>query len=347
MERSDELKETQRIIRQQVLDTIDVDRIDTLITNRMALLREIIAIVQRISQATNRYLSKEDTEKLSHAITDEILGFGPMRELLEDETVNDILVNGPDNIFVERRGKLEKTKLTFLDNEQLTDIAKRLVARVGRRIDESQPLVDARLHDGSRLNVVINPIALDGTSISIRKFSKISKTFKDLINYGTLDEKLANLLIVAAKCRINIVISGGTGSGKTTLMNALSQHISLDERIITLEDAAELRLLQPHVVRLETKMASIENTGKVTMRNLVINALRMRPDRIIIGECRGEETFEMLQAMNTGHDGSMTTLHANTPRDAIARLENMVMMAGLSLPVEVIRRNIASAVNIL
>lgn len=347
MERSDELKETQRIIRQQVLDTIDVDRIDTLITNRMALLREIIAIVQRISQATNRYLSKEDTEKLSHAITDEILDFGPMRELLEDETVNDILVNGPDNIFVERRGKLEKTKLTFLDNEQLTDIAKRLVARVGRRIDESQPLVDARLHDGSRLNVVINPIALDGTSISIRKFSKISKTFKDLINYGTLDEKLANLLIVAAKCRINIVISGGTGSGKTTLMNALSQHISLDERIITLEDAAELRLLQPHVVRLETKMASIENTGKVTMRNLVINALRMRPDRIIIGECRGEETFEMLQAMNTGHDGSMTTLHANTPRDAIARLENMVMMAGLSLPVEVIRRNIASAVNMI
>lgn len=347
MDRDNSFNETQRAIRQQVMETVDLDRVDSLVGNRLALLREIIAMVQKTSQALNRYLSKDDLDLLSGAITDEILGYGPLRELLEDESVNDILVNGPDNIFVERRGKLEKTTCKFLDNDQLTDIAKRLVARVGRRIDESQPLVDARLHDGSRLNVVMNPVALDGTSISIRKFSKESKTFKDLIAYGSLDERLANFLIIAAKCRANIIISGGTGSGKTTLMNALSQHISTDERILTLEDAAELRLLQPHVVRLETKMASIENTGKVTMRNLVINALRMRPDRIIVGECRGEEAFEMLQAMNTGHDGSMTTLHANTPRDAIARMENMVMMAGLNLPVDVIRRNIASAVNLI
>lgn len=347
MERDDSFNETQRVIRQQVLESIDLDRVDSLVGNRFALLREVIVMVQKTSQAMNRYISKDDLDVLSGAITDEILGFGPLRELLEDETVNDILVNGPDNIFVERRGKLEKTNLKFLDNEQLTDIAKRLVAKVGRRIDESQPLVDARLQDGSRLNVVMNPVSLDGTSISIRKFSKESKTFKDLIAYGTLDERLANFLIIAGKCRANIVISGGTGSGKTTLLNALSQHISSDERILTLEDAAELRLQQPHVVRLETKMASIENTGKISMRNLVMNALRMRPDRIIVGECRGEEAFEMLQAMNTGHDGSMTTLHANTPRDAVARLENMVMMAGLNLPVEVIRRNIASAVNLI
>lgn len=343
----DALQETMLVIRRQVLEAIDVDQVDGLRANREGLLREMLSLVQQVSQATNRYLSRENIDRLSHAITDEILGFGPLRELLENDSVNDILVNGPNNIFVERFGKLEKFDASFLDNEQLTDIAKRLVARVGRRIDESQPLVDARLEDGSRINVVINPVALDGTLISIRKFSKESKTLEDLINYGSLDEKLANFLIIAMRCRMNTIISGGTGSGKTTLMNALSQHIVHDERILTLEDAAELRLMQPHVVRLETRMASIENSGKVDMRKLVINALRMRPDRIIIGECRGAEAFEMLQAMNTGHDGSMTTLHANTPRDAVARLENMCMMAGLNLPVDAIRRNIASAINLI
>lgn len=343
----DALREAMLVIRRQVLEAIDVDQVDGLRANREGLLREMMSLVQQVSQATNRYLSRENIDRLSHAITDEILGFGPLRELLENDSVNDILVNGPNNIFVERFGKLEKFDASFLDNEQLTDIAKRLVARVGRRIDESQPLVDARLEDGSRINVVINPVALDGTLISIRKFSKESKTLEDLINYGSLDEKLANFLIIAMRCRMNTIISGGTGSGKTTLMNALSQHIVHDERILTLEDAAELRLMQPHVVRLETRMASIENSGKVDMRKLVINALRMRPDRIIIGECRGAEAFEMLQAMNTGHDGSMTTLHANTPRDAVARLENMCMMAGLNLPVDAIRRNIASAINLI
>ncbi len=261
--------------------------------------------------------------------------------------VQPLLVNGPDNIWVERAGILEKTDKKFINNEQLTDIAKRLVARVGRRIDEGMPLVDSRLPDGSRLNVVIQPIALDGTSISIRKFSKSKKSLQDLVNYGSMTLDMANFLIIAARSRVNIIVSGGTGSGKTTLLNALSHYISHTERVLTLEDTAELRLEQPHVVRLETRLAGVERTGEISMQDLVINALRMRPERIIVGECRGAEAFQMLQAMNTGHDGSMSTLHANSPRDALARLESMVMMSNASLPLEAIRRNIASAVNII
>ncbi|MNC06632.1 putative conjugal transfer protein [compost metagenome] len=284
---------------------------------------------------------------ISEMITDEITGYGPLRELMEDDSVSDILVNGPDSIFVERFGKLQPVKKQFLNNEQLTDIARRLVSKVGRRVDDSQPLVDARMPDGSRLNVVIAPVALDGASISIRKFGKGKKTLADLINYGSMSEAMANFLVIASRCRVNIIVSGGTGSGKTTLLNALSQYIGEDERVLTLEDAAELKLQQPHVVRLETRMAGSENQGMVTMRHLVVNALRMRPDRIIVGECRGEEAFEMLQAMNTGHDGSMSTLHANNPRDAVARLESMIMMSSASLPLNAIRRNISSAVNII
>lgn len=235
----------------------------------------------------------------------------------------------------------------FINNAQLTDIAKRLVQRVGRRLDEWLPLVDARLADGSRLNIVISPIDIDGTSISIRKFGKKNLHLHDLINSNALTAQMANFMAVIARCRLNIIISGGTGSGKTTLLNALSHYISEDERIITLEDAAELRLMQPHVVHLETRLASVENTGTVNMRALLINSLRMRPDRIIVGECRGEEVFEILQAMNTGHDGSMSTIHANSPRDAIARLENMVMMASANVPMVTVRRNIASSVNII
>lgn len=336
-----------RSIRSAVLPRLDLDKIDSLINDRVALAKEITVVIQQISIETNRYLPAEETQHLAGSIADEISGVGPLSELMEDNSISDILVNGPDNIFVETGGKLIKTDKRFIDNHQLTEIAKRLVSRVGRRIDESQPLVDARMSDGSRLNVVINPIALDGTSISIRKFSKVSRTFVDLVNWGAMDECMANFLSIAGKCQVNIVISGGTGSGKTTLLNALSQHINSDERIITLEDAAELKLQQPHVVRLETRMAGVENSGQVTMRDLMVNTLRMRPDRIIVGECRGGETFEMLQAMNTGHDGSMTTLHANSPRDALARMENMVMMANLSLPVEAIRRNISSAVHLI
>ena len=329
------------------LPELDIDLIESLLNDRLSLIREISKTIQRVSIERNLYLPTENTQLLAVSIADEILGVGPLRELMEDPTVSDILVNGPDKIFVERSGKLVRTNKRFIDNQQLTDIAKRLVNRVGRRIDESQPLVDARMSDGSRLNVVINPIALDGTSISIRKFSHVSRTLKDLVNWGAMNEQMANFLAVAVSCQANIIISGGTGSGKTTLLNALSLHINSDERVITLEDAAELKLQQEHVVRLETKMAGIESSGQVTMRDLMINTLRMRPDRIIVGECRGGETFEMLQAMNTGHDGSMTTLHANSPRDAIARLENMVMMAGLNLPLDAIRRNISSAVNLL
>lgn len=276
-----------RRLRSSVLPRLDLDQIDKLMDDRTALIREISQAVHRMSVELNQYLPAEETRELASAVADEILGVGPLRELMEDESVSDILVNGPDKIFVERGGKLVFTGKKFVDNQQLTEIAKRLVSRVGRRVDESQPLVDARMSDGSRLNVVINPIALDGTSISIRKFSQVSRTLRDLVSWGAMNEQMANFLSIAVRCQSNIVISGGTGSGKTTLLNALSQHINSDERIITLEDAAELRLQQQHVVRLETRMAGAENSGQISMRDLMINTLRMRPDRIIVGECRG------------------------------------------------------------
>ncbi|QZN98112.1 CpaF family protein [Symbiopectobacterium purcellii] len=333
--------------REQVLKNIDLERIDELKNQRESLLREVNDAIQRVMNNTGQYLSSRVCNCLSELIADEITGYGPLRELMEDESISDILVNGPDRIFVERAGKLELVDKRFISNEQLIDIARRLVARVGRRVDDSQPLVDARMPDGSRLNVVIAPVALDGASISIRKFGSGQRTLANLIEYGSMNEMMANFLVIASRCRVNIIVSGGTGSGKTTLLNAMSHYIDEGERVLTLEDAAELRLQQPHVVRLETRMAGAENQGQVTMRHLVVNALRMRPDRIIIGECRGEEAFEMLQAMNTGHDGSMSTLHANSPRDALARLESMVMMSSAALPLAAIRRNIVSAIHIV
>ncbi|MCW2477434.1 CpaF family protein [Candidatus Symbiopectobacterium sp. NZEC151] len=333
--------------REQVLKNIDLERIDELKNQRDALLREVNDAIQRVMNSTGQYLSSRVCNCLSELIADEITGYGPLRELMEDESVSDILVNGPERIFVERAGKLELVDKRFISNEQLIDIARRLVARVGRRVDDSQPLVDARMPDGSRLNVVIAPVALDGASISIRKFGSGQRTLANLIEYGSMNEMMANFLVIASRCRVNIIVSGGTGSGKTTLLNAMSHYIDEGERVLTLEDAAELRLQQPHVVRLETRMAGAENQGQITMRHLVVNALRMRPDRIIIGECRGEEAFEMLQAMNTGHDGSMSTLHANSPRDALARLESMVMMSSAALPLTAIRRNIVSAIHIV
>lgn len=339
--------ELQEILREGVIKNIEINKLEHLMHDRSQLLVEMNRLLERVIEQQNLYLNGHDQQRMAACMADEIMGFGPMRPLLEDDTVNDILVNGPEKIFVERRGKLELTELRFINNAQLTDIAKRLVQRVGRRLDESQPLVDARLPDGSRLNVAIQPIALDGTAISIRKFGKSNIELEDLIRFGALSGQMANFLIIAARCRLNIIISGGTGSGKTTLLNALSKYIDPTERIITMEDAAELRLMQPHVLRMETRLAGVENTGQVTMRSLLINSLRMRPDRIIVGECRGEESFEMLQAMNTGHDGSMSTLHANNPRDAISRLENMVMMAGMNIPIDSIRRNIVSAINIV
>ena len=323
-------KEQQIFFRSEVLSNLDIEKIDQLQTDRALLVNELIQIVNRVANKSSVYVSSADALAMAEMVADEIGGYGPLRELMSDDTVNDILVNGPNDIWVERAGILEKTDKTFINNEQLTDIAKRLVARVGRRIDDSSPLVDSRLPDGSRLNVVIAPIALDGTSISIRKFSKNKKSLQELVSFGSMTRDMANFLIIAARSRVNIIVSGGTGSGKTTLLNALSNYISHTERVITLEDTAELRLEQPHVVRLETRLAGVERTGEVSMQ-----------------DCRGGEAFQMLQAMNTGHDGSMSTLHANSPRDAISRLESMVMMSSAALPLEAIRRNISSAVNII
>ncbi|MEW5558789.1 CpaF family protein [Enterobacter asburiae] len=339
--------ELQEILREAVLKNIEISKIEHLTSDRSLLIAEMNRLLEQVADRQNIYLTAQAQWQMAELMADEIIGFGPLRPLLEDDTISDILVNGPEQIFIERYGKLELTPCRFINNGQLTDIAKRLVQRVGRRLDEGSPLVDARLPDGSRLNVAIPPIALDGTSISIRKFGKHNLQLIDLMNAGALTPQIANFLAIAARCRINILISGGTGSGKTTLLNALSKYIGEDERIITMEDAAELRLMQPHVLRMETRLAGVENTGLISMRSLLINSLRMRPDRIIVGECRGEEAFEMLQAMNTGHDGSMSTLHANNPRDAVSRLENMVMMAGMNIPMESIRRNIASAINLI
>lgn len=340
-------KEDQAFYRGQILSNLDIARIDDLRNDRSKLVDEILQVLNKVVSMNARYITTSDAISMSEIIADEIDGYGAIRSLMMDETVNDILVNGPDDIWVERYGKLEKTDRSFINNEQLTDIAKRLVAKVGRRIDESTPLVDSRLPDGSRLNVVVNPIALDGTSISIRKFSKNKKSLAELVSFGAMTREMANFLIIAASSRVNIIISGGTGSGKTTLLNALSNYISHDERVITMEDTAELRLDHPHVLRLETRTAGVEGTGEISMQDLVINALRMRPERIIVGECRGGEAFQMLQAMNTGHDGSMSTLHANSPRDAVARMEAMVMMGNSKLPIEAIRRTISSSINII
>ena len=339
--------ELQEALRDGVLKNIEIGKVEHLIDHRAELLQEMNRLLENVVEQQAIYLDSQSRQAMAEMMADELTGLGPLRPLMEDATVSDILVNGPSQIYVERFGKLELSACRFINNSQLTDIAKRLVQRVGRRLDEGQPLVDARLADGSRLNVVIPPITLDGTSISIRKFGKSNLELADLMRYGAMSSQMANFLIIAARCRLNIIISGGTGSGKTTLLNALSKYIDPSERIITMEDAAELRLMQPHVLRMETRLAGVENTGQVTMRALLINSLRMRPDRIIVGECRGEEAFEMLQAMNTGHDGSMSTLHANSPRDAISRLENMVIMAGMNMPMESIRRNIVSAINIV
>ncbi|WP_063658349.1 CpaF family protein [Aliivibrio fischeri] len=311
-------------------------------------------LTQQLSNAVDLLIDREQLpvslimkNEYVESLVNELVGLGPLQNLMDDETITDIMINGHENVFIERDGLVEKVSVNFIDEQQLIDIAKRIASRVGRRVDESTPTSDARLEDGSRVNIVIPPIAIDGTAISIRKFKKQSIGFSDLVEFGAMSKEMAQILMVASRCRLNILISGGTGSGKTTMLNALSQFISEGERIVTIEDAAELKLQQPHVVRLETRTSGIEGTGVVSQRDLVINSLRMRPDRIIVGECRGGEAFEMLQAMNTGHDGSMSTLHANSPRDALSRVEAMVMMATNNLPLEAVRRTIVSAVDIV
>ncbi len=292
-------------------------------------------------------INKSEKERLIKEIIQDTKGFGPLDPLLEDPNISDILVNGAKQVYIEKNGKLYKTSVNFKDNEHLKNIIERIVSRVGRRIDEKSPMVDARLPDGSRVNAIIPPLAIDGPSLSIRRFKKDAGTIEALLRWGAMSKEIAEVLRAVVVTRSNIIISGGTGAGKTTLLNSLSAHIPHNERIITIEDSAELNLKQDHVVRLETRPKNIEGEGEISTRDLVINALRMRPDRIIIGECRGAETLDMLQAMNTGHDGSLTTLHANSPRDALSRLETMVLYAGVDLPSKNIRQQIASAINII
>jgi pilus assembly protein CpaF len=292
-------------------------------------------------------LSRLERQRLFEQIVAEILGYGPLEPLLRDDTITEIMVNGPKKVYIERNGKIERTNVVFEDDEHLMRIIERIVAPLGRRVDESMPYVDARLPDGSRVNIVIPPISLIGPVVTIRKFYRTPLTVEDLIRLGSATPEVMEFLKACVQAKINIVVSGGTGSGKTTMLNILSGFIPEGERIITIENAAELQLRQEHVVTLETRPPNIEGKGEITMRDLVINALRMRPDRIIVGECRGGEAFDMLQAMNTGHEGSMTTIHANSPRDALARLENMVLMAGTDLPHRAIREQIAMAIDLI
>jgi pilus assembly protein CpaF len=325
-------------------------RIDPAVAGQMArpaLRAEIARLVHEIATAERAHLNEREEAALATELTDDMVGLGPLQPLLEDDEITDILVNGPSDIYVERRGLLEKTAVRFRNAPHLVNVAQRIASAVGRRIDEASPMVDARMADGSRVNIVLSPLVLNGGSISIRKFARQDITLETMVRQQNLSEEMARFLEIAARSRVNILISGGTGSGKTTLLNAISCHIDRSERIITIEDAVELRLQQPHVVQMETRAANIEGVGQIAQRELVRNSLRMRPDRIIVGEVRGPEAFDMLTAMNTGHEGSMSTIHANSPRDALYRLENMVLMANLNLPLRAIRMQIASALNVI
>lgn len=317
------------------------------VTKKDEVRRQIQELFNAILAEENMLLSKSERERLFESIVADITGLGPLESLLGDDTITEIMVNGPKNIFIEQKGKVTLSGVTFENEEHVLRIIDRIVAPLGRRVDESQPMVDARLQDGSRVNVVIRPIALCGPTVTIRKFSKTPLTIQDLIRFGSLTPEIAQFLRAAVISAVNSVVSGGTGSGKTTLLNVLSSFIPNDERIITVENAAELQLQQEHVVSLESRPPNIEGKGAISIRDLVVNCLRMRPERIVVGECRGGEALDMLQAMNTGHDGSLTTLHANSPRDAIARLEVMCLMAGMDLPVRAIREQVASAVDMV
>ncbi len=329
----------------KVINEIDLESLNRLKeeTAREQLRRVILEVLQREKTP----LTLSEREQMVIEILDEVFGLGPLQQLLADPTLSDILVNGPYEVYVERRGKLETTNVRFTDEDHLMRIIDRIVSRIGRRVDESSPMVDARLRDGSRVNVIIPPLSLNGPVLSIRRFGTDPLTANDLIDNGTLSSEMLELLKASVQGRLNIIISGGTGAGKTTLLNVLSGFIPSSDRIITIEDAAELQLKQEHVVRLETRPPNVEGKGQVKQRQLVINALRMRPDRIIVGEVRGEEAIDMLQAMNTGHEGSLTTVHSNSPRDAISRVETMVFMANLNLPDKAARQQIASAINLI
>jgi pilus assembly protein CpaF len=329
----------------RLIEEMDLAKLDKLPESELR--HEVMKLVVDFARAEKMALNTAELQELGASIYDEMVGLGPIEPLLKDESINDILINGPFQVYIERRGELELTKVRFRDNDHLLRIVNRIVAGVGRRIDESQPMVDARLADGSRVNAAISPIAIDGAAVSIRKFSKKPLTLERLVEFQAMPMAMADFMHGAVKARVSTVISGGTGSGKTTLLNALSAAISHGERLITIEDAAELQLQQPHVVRLETRPPNIEGKGEIRQRELVKNALRMRPDRVILGEVRSEEAFDMLQAMNTGHEGSMATIHSNNPREAISRLEQMVAMGGMNLSHDAVRSQIASAIGMV
>jgi pilus assembly protein CpaF len=329
----------------RLLDVMDLSLIGTLPEKEArSQIRELSARLLNDESAT---LSMEQRQLVIRTIEHDVMGIGPLEPLLADKSVSDILVNGPKQVYVERRGKLEMTEVSFNDDQHLMNIIDRIVSAVGRRIDESSPMVDARLKDGSRVNAVIPPLALDGPMLSIRRFAVELLGMADLVDLGSISQEVADVLLAIVKSRINVLVSGGTGAGKTTMLNILSGFIPETERIVTIEDSAELQLQQPHVVRLETRPSNIEGKGEVTARDLVRNSLRMRPERIIVGEVRGAEALDMLQAMNTGHDGSLTTIHANTPRDALGRVENMVSMTGIQFPSKGLRTQIASAIQVV
>lgn len=331
-------------LHRKLIDKLDLARMTG---DDDSLREQVKEVVSMLADQENTLLNFNERQRLINEVLDETFGLGPLEVLLGDPTISDILVNGPKQVYVERRGKLEMTEIEFRDNPHLMHVIDKIVSAVGRRCDETCPLVDARLADGSRVNAVIPPLAIDGASMSIRRFGADPLTWDDYINYRSITQEMRDFLEACVKAHLNIVVVGGTGSGKTTLLNNLSSFIPDTDRIVTIEDAAELQLRQPHVVRLETRPANIEGKGRITIRDLLINSLRMRPDRIVVGECRGPETLDMLQAMNTGHDGSLTTIHANSSRDAVARVETMVMMAGFELPIRAIRQQFASAIHLL
>jgi pilus assembly protein CpaF len=332
-------------VHRELISRVDLERVANQRDERIR--AQVLAVIQDLVANLTTPLSGRERERLSLEVLDEVFGLGPLEPLLQDPTINDILVNGPKQVYVERAGVLEESNIMFKDNSHLMNIIDKIVSAIGRRVDESSPMVDARLADGSRVNVIIPPLALDGPHLSIRRFGHIPISEDDLIKNQTLTQPMLELLRGAVKARLNIVVSGGTGAGKTTLLNVLSGYISEKERIVTIEDSAELQMKQRHCVRLETRPSNIEGKGAVMQRQLLINSLRMRPDRIVVGEVRGEEALDMLQAMNTGHDGSLTTVHANNPRDAVARIETMALMANLNLPEKAVRRQIASAISLI
>ncbi|WP_170337529.1 CpaF family protein [Ruegeria arenilitoris] len=343
--RKERLSEIKIELHRELLENLNLAALEN--AAEAELRTEISAIASEVLEAKSIVLNREDRTQLNKELYDEVTGLGPLETLLQDDSVSDILVNGPHQIFVERFGKLELSDVSFKDEKHLMRIIDKIVSAVGRRVDESNPYVDARLRDGSRFNAMVPPIAVDGSLVSIRKFKKDKLGIDDLVNFGAFTEEMAAYLQAAVSTRLNIIVSGGTGSGKTTTLNALSSFIDDAERILTIEDTAELQLQQTHVGRMESRPPNVEGKGEVSPRDCLKNALRMRPDRIIVGETRGAEVIDMLQAMNTGHDGSMTTIHANSARDGISRLENMIAMAGIEMPIKAVRSQIASAVNLI